>query len=606
MQDQQRRRWLDESLILASYFGAALALTWPLARDFTTRMTGHVIYDMRHALWMQWYVKEVLLGRASWPRTDLLYYPFGISTLVDGVGPLNALMGLPFWPWGPAAVFNGAALLGVTLSGWCLYLLARHVSVERASSFSAGLLFMAWPIHLVGLYGHLEKLFTGLLPLSLLAGLLALDRRRRWTVLLPGVVLLATLFQNANQFTFAVIGLGVLVIEQLVRAARHERLAQCGRTVLVTGVSLAICAPALQLIASSAYHPLMLVDLNMLSSYYAPDLAQFIAPSINQAVAGSWLYNTRHFAFDWTRESPFFALSAQYPNWTGSGIETAVAIPITALLLSVAACVIATTRDERIEARRWLILGFVFVVLALGPTLRAGGYTVFTPWQFHIPLPQAWLSQLPGFSAMRTPGRFMMMGSVGFALAAGVGLMAIARRVGTRRRWVIAAISALAMIECWPAPWPQHTLPPVPRFYQEIASDGEGYGVLDLPAGWNGRNNFSPAYHYFQMTHRKPIAWAYLSRSYTRYPLHGLDSLWNEKVTDYAATRERLARFGYRYVVWHKHADELFSSLRQNVSQDLTALGSPALADTQPFIRAAFRAERPVYDDELVTVYRIK
>jgi hypothetical protein len=205
------RSWLiEQALMLAAYLLFAIALTWPLARNFSTRLVGHVFFDMRHALWIQWYVREALLGHVGWPKTTLLHYPYGINTLVDGVGPLNGVLGLPFWPWGPIAVFNGTALIGVMLSGWCLYLLARHASLDRLSAFIAGLLFMVWPIHLVALYGHLEKAFTGLLPLTLLAGLLALDLQRRWTILLPGLVLLAALLQNGNQFIFAIVGLAFL------------------------------------------------------------------------------------------------------------------------------------------------------------------------------------------------------------------------------------------------------------------------------------------------------------------------------------------------------------------------------------------------------------
>jgi hypothetical protein len=144
----------------------------------------------------------------------------------------------------------------------------------------------------------------------------------------------------------------------------------------------------------------------------------------------------------------------------------------------------------------------------------------------------------------------------------------------------------------------------VPTFYQQIANDREPYAVLDLPAGWPGYNNFSSAYHYYQLTHSKPIAWAYLSRAYIRYPLAGLDALWNSDVTDYAATRDRLARLGYRYVVWHKHADELFSSLRGDDATGGGPIGPPTLANAVPFLHEAFRDERPVCDDELVTVYR--
>src|SRR5262245_22681034 len=118
-----RQVLIEHGLVLTAYSVLGIALTWPLARDFSTRALGHVMYDMRHAIWIIWYVKEGLLHGAAWPRTPLLHYPYGISTLVDGVGPLNGLLALPFWSAGPVAAFNGTTLLGVILSGWCLYLL---------------------------------------------------------------------------------------------------------------------------------------------------------------------------------------------------------------------------------------------------------------------------------------------------------------------------------------------------------------------------------------------------------------------------------------------------------------------------------------------------
>ncbi len=213
---------------------AAFALTWPLVRDFSTYVIGEVHYDTRHAIWILWHAREAALGHAGWPWTTLLHFPYGMSVLVDGVGPVNAALALPFWPWGPAAAFNGVALSGCTLSGWMLYLLARHVGLDRGIGFWAGLLFMAWPIHLIAVYGHLEKLFIGLLPLTILAALVALDLRRRaiWTAA-PALALLGTLLQNGNQFVFAVLGLALVSLAALYRAEARARraagLAHCAR-----------------------------------------------------------------------------------------------------------------------------------------------------------------------------------------------------------------------------------------------------------------------------------------------------------------------------------------------------------------------------------------
>jgi hypothetical protein len=196
----------------------------------------------------------------------------------------------------------------------------------------------------------------------------------------------------------------------------------------------------------------------------------------------------------------------------------------------------------------------------------------------------------------------MMIGSVGFALAAGLGLSAVARRRGALGPALAAVLGGLAIVECWPSPWPRHAPPPVPPFYQQIAFERDSYAVLDLPAAWENSATAS-AYQYYQVTHGKPIAWGYLSRSYQRYPIEGLQSLWDPQVTDYAATRARLARLGYRFVVWHKHWPELLIGPREHGEGPPT--GRPLSPDTDAFLREAFRHELPAYEDALVTVFRV-
>ena len=109
-----------------------------MVRDFSTYVIGEVHFDTRHAIWVLWHAREAALGDASWPWTTLLHFPYGMSVLVDGVGPVNAVLAWPFWPWGAAAAFNGVVLSGCTLSGWMLYLLARHVGLDRGIGFWAG------------------------------------------------------------------------------------------------------------------------------------------------------------------------------------------------------------------------------------------------------------------------------------------------------------------------------------------------------------------------------------------------------------------------------------------------------------------------------------
>ena len=51
-----------------------------------------------------------------------------------------------------------------------------------------------------------------------------------------------------------------------------------------------------------------------------------------------------------------------------------------------------------------------------------------------IAMPYDALQHVPGLDVMRTPGRFMMLGSVGFSIAAGFGLSALSAAGRHRRR----------------------------------------------------------------------------------------------------------------------------------------------------------------------------
>ena len=408
------RSALAGAAIALAYLALAIAASWPLARDFATYTVGDVHYDERHAIWVLWYTAQALAGHVSWPDTTHLLWPHGISVLVDGVGPLNAVLALPFWPWGAAAAFNGTALLGIALSGWSLYALARGIGLARGPAFVAGALFLLWPMHLIAITGHLEKLFVGMLPLTLLAGLRAFDpgRGRAWLAV-PGVALLGALLQNGNQFIFAALGVALVGVQTWLAAPVEERRPRLRRMLIAGALSLVICAPLLLALVKVMRDPTLFVALGEHTRYYSPDALSLVLPAPHQRWA-AWLFpsdmHLRNYVW-----APTLPALGPTEDWYGTGLETAVTIPLAAIAL----CVLAWR--ER-AGRPWVIFGLVFAVLCLGPRLRIGGAML------PIAMPYDALQHVPGLDVMRTPGRFMMLGSIGFALAAGVGLSALMRR----------------------------------------------------------------------------------------------------------------------------------------------------------------------------------
>jgi hypothetical protein len=584
------RRTFAHLLVPLGYLALAIAASWPLARDFATYTVGDVHYDERHAIWVLWYTGEALAGRVSWPDTTHLLWPHGISVLVDGVGPLNGVVALPFWRWGAAAAFNGVALVGLALTGWCLYALARGVGLGRGPAFVAGALYLLWPIHLIALTGHLEKLFVGMLPLTLLAGLRAADpaRSRVW-LLAPGLALLGALLQNGNQFVFAALGLGVVSLQVLLAAPAAERRERLRRLILAA-LGCAICsAPLLVAIIRVMRDPTLQVALGDHTWYYSPDALSLILPGPHQRWA-AWLYpSDMHLTnYVW---APTLSALAPTKNWYGAGLETAVAIPLSAIAL----CVWGW-RDR--AARPWLLFAAIFTVLCLGPDLRLAGVDT------HVPLPYKAMRVVPGLDVMRTPGRFMLLASVGFAVAAGYGLDALLRARPSRRAMLVAGALTLVAVECWPRVWPQSALPHVPAFYRELAADTTGGAVLDLPHGWYNRQDRASAYMYYQTIHHHPIAWSYLSRYHVRFPNDGLDPLWNLQLPAGASLRARIEALGFRYVVWHKYTG-MFVGGRVSTGFLAQPWGPPTPARTHALFREAFGKEPPIYEDDLVIVWRV-
>ncbi len=589
-----RRVWQEHGIALFVYIGLSIGLTWPLIRDLTTAVTG--VGDTRHHLWILWHTKQALLGREPLFRTSLLYYPQGITLLTHSLGPVAGLFALPFWLWGPEAAYNGALLVGCWLTGYCMYLLARGLNFGRGVAFFAGTVLLVAPRHLSAVWGgHLTGMFLGALPLALLGLHHALNlKRSSWWAVATGSALLLALLYSSEQLVFGGVAVGFFAVAALLAAGRAQRWRVLQRCALVAASTLILSGPILVAILSAASNPAITVGRSLESFRHQPDLIQFFVPA----------------SFTSRLLGPVFAdfLSPHVK----SGLETAVFLSWIGLLL----CLFALISGSR-TARRWLLFTLFCVVLALGPSLLVLGKREFTAYELPIILPYACLTSLPGLEFLRSPGRFMSVGVVGFGIAASFGLDWLARRSPARLRHPIILLAvALVLLENWPQPWPQERLRTVPRFYQQIAHDDESYGVFDLPIRPSEARSYDSWYVYYssyyqmyQMTHGKGIASGYVSRAYDVHPLFG--HIISERVFDfpvqenvlvngrpasrYANIQFELTRHGYRYVVFHKPRD-WYPEYKK---------GSWGASISQQLIDEVFGEQAPLMDDELVTVYEV-
>lgn len=578
--------WLYEYVLPLLLFAAlTVALSWPTVRDFGSKLVSNG-GDARHNLWVLWHYKEALLGRTAWFSTDLLYYPQGASLLTHGLGPVMALFALPFWPWGAVAAHNGATLVGFCLTGYFMYLLARGLILKRGVALFAGLMLLTAPMHLAGLWGHMTKVFLGLLPLALLAFHHALQpQRSRWWTVATALVMLATLLHNGYQFVFATLALGLYAAVALLAADPVGRADILKRSLLVAVAGLVIVGPLLFATVQASQTETVSISRNLESFQNQPDVAEFVLPSYSSRFFGRMVLD-------------FLARYEVKPT-----IETTVSLPLTGMLLS-----LLVLLKGRKEGRWWLLLTLIFVVLAMGPALKLLGTRNFTEYGLPVILPYALMTQLPGMDFMRAPGRFMMIGYVTFAMAGAFGLAWLSSRLPRLATPIILAASLLLLLESWPRLWPQEALRPVPQFYRELAADPALYGVFDLPikpasTAWDV--GYSSYYQMYQMTHGKGIAAGYLSRVYERHPLFPCffsleptrpDVLVNgEPASCYVNAQHKLVQHGYRYVVWHKPQEEYPEYKPGSWGED----------KAREFIDTAFGQVAPLVDDDLVRVYTV-
>jgi hypothetical protein len=133
-------------------------------------------------------------------------------------------------------------------------------------------------------------------------------------------------------------------------------------------------------------------------------------------------------------------------------------------------------------------------LMCLGAVARFAGAAFFER------PPYWWLIDLPGFSGLRVPTRFAIVGTLTLSLAAAVGF---ARFIAPRARYLAAAILVALTADAWPRPMPMFARPEVYR----LPEAGNGAAVVELPlrASING----DVAAMYRGITHGRPVVNGY-------------------------------------------------------------------------------------------------
>lgn len=466
----------------ALLYMAAFALLDPDAiRHFTTHFwadTG----DGMQGVWNLWWFPHAVVDLRTNPWwTDYLHHPHGAPLIVHNLVEANGVLAVLLRPFSSqVATHNTIIFLSFWGSGLTTFWLAMHVTAGRWwPSWVAGFVYGFSNHHFMNAEGLLHMLTMQWLPLFLLLWLRLLERPSIARGIGVGLVLLLNLLSAPYFFLYAVLMGALLLLDHAV-AARDWRAVlrrdMLGALVALTLTTLATAGPW--------------IGALLLTSRADPFL---------------WTHDAREYPMDLL--APFIPAAhwrfAELTELYWRHLEGNVNTTSVHLGLSVIAMLAwLFWRRREVAPSRWrpfFLLGAVFGVLALGPSLTYWGLPV-TP----AIMPYAWLEVLvPPLSMGGMPVRMAVVCQLAAAVLVAVAL-AHARVRSTRARLALAALLGLMVVEYLPAPLPLTTAE-VPGYVTALRELPRRGGVVE-----HYRGNHRPLYH--QTVHGHPLVGGYLSR----------------------------------------------------------------------------------------------
>jgi hypothetical protein len=461
------------------YLLAFAILTHPALGRFSTHYFA-ADGDGPLNVWRIWWVGEALFRlRASPWRTTYIHHPYGLSLLGDDMGPLNGALTSLLTPWLTLVeAHNLVVVLSFGASGLFGFLLCHHFTRAWGPSLCGGYLFTFSQYHFAHAEGHLSLVAMQWIPLFAWTWSAFLRTGRATPALGAALALALAIYSNYYYLVYCLFLLGLLAAWHAIR--RRDAIFIL-RKPLLRG--LAVFA----LTAGATVAPLAIAFLRAHAAdpfLGTQDRSRFSLDLLAPLVPGG------HWRFAELTRAYWSALP-------GNIHESSVSLG-----LAVAALCIYAWRHRRVlpdpEARFWFVPLVLFLVLALGPQLRVWGRSL------PVPLPHLWLEQVfPPLRLSSTPVRMIVLSSLAASVLAASALQLLWRG-GSRGPALAALLVAIAVVETLPRPLPLMRIE-APAYARALAAAPGPGAVLD---------RFSNPNHaaYFQLVHRRPLAFGRVSR----------------------------------------------------------------------------------------------
>lgn len=525
-------------LALAGYLLIAAVYTHPLLVRRADAIASDRYDPVLNASILWWNATTVPFSAAWW--TPPHYYPSrGTAAFTENLTGLGVISTPLFHATGdPLLTYNLTTFLTWPLSALAVFLLATSIGVRAGPAFAGGLAFGFAPYRIAQM-AHLQVLACFWLPLAL-ASLHAYlkDPRPGWLVAFGA----AWLLQSLTNGYFMLFG-GVVVAMWLLYFCSTRETARL--------------APRIAAAWAAASLPLLPVLLEYRRVHQAYGLQRPLEAIVEySAQAGAWLQAPALLSWwggalrDGGGEASLFpgltavtivvaAIAANLVRQWGTHqgapsmvrwIRPGAAVVGTAATLLVLYTVAAgpwrasigglTIRVRSIDRALllagacWLVVAILrpaarraggrpalafyagatvaTMVLCLGPEIRVGTRTVMD----HAPY--GWLLALPGFSGLRVPTRFWMLGAMCLATAAALALDRLAPAAARWRALLVTLASAGILADGWIGGMPMGG---APDHWTRVERRDSPDPLIELPLG----PEFDAAATYRAVRHRRRV-----------------------------------------------------------------------------------------------------
>lgn len=278
-------RRLTSLASLLLFVALTVFMTWPQARLLSTHVPDSD--DPLLSIWRIAWIAHILPASPLDLVNGNIFHPEPRTLAYTDAVLLQGLAGAPLiWSGGsPVVTYNLLVLASIALSGWAMYLYARHLTGRASAAVLAGIVFAFAPFRFDHLH-HLELQAAMFLPLALLWIDRALESGNRRDIWLAVAAVVAQVYCGIYYAVFLVTAL-LFVIPlrwRRVPEAHRSRLVRSGLAAAAVGSAVVLPYLALYLLNRGSLGDRASSDIQA----YSATLGNYLATPEGNLLHGRW------------------------------------------------------------------------------------------------------------------------------------------------------------------------------------------------------------------------------------------------------------------------------------------------------------------------------